>query len=98
METKVKKQNPQDFKKKRGSPSRGSLHEILQRGAGSSGEHSRGAGATSEPAVEVSAKGRVEPAVTCLRYHQRPPSRDLAVLAYRSRELAVLAHLKSERG
>jgi hypothetical protein len=66
METKVKKQSPRAFKKKRGSPSRGSLHEILQQATGSSGEPSRGAGATSEPAVEVSAKGRVEPAVSTL--------------------------------
>jgi hypothetical protein len=66
MEKKVKKQSPQDFKKKRVSPSRGSLHEILHQGAGSSGEPSRGAGATSEPAVEVSAKGRVELAVSNL--------------------------------
>jgi hypothetical protein len=66
MDTKTKKQRPWDFKKKRGSPSRGSLHEIPQRGAGSSDETSRGAGATSEPAVEVSAKGRVEPAVSNL--------------------------------
>jgi hypothetical protein len=66
METKEKKQSPQDFKKKRGSPSRGSLQEILQWGTGSSGTPSRGAGATSEPAVEVSAKGRNEPVVSNL--------------------------------
>jgi hypothetical protein len=66
METKEKKQSPQDFKKMRGSPSRRSLQEILQRGAGSSGAPPRDAGATSEPAVEVSAKGRVEPVVSNL--------------------------------
>jgi hypothetical protein len=66
METKEKKQSPQDFEKKRGSPSRGSLHEILQQGAGSSGASSRGTGATSEPATEVSAKGRDEPVVSNL--------------------------------
>jgi hypothetical protein len=54
-------QSPRDFKKKRGSPSRRSLQDILQWGAGSFGAPSRGAGATSEPAVEVSAKGRDEP-------------------------------------
>jgi hypothetical protein len=63
METKSKKRSPRDFKKKRGSPLRGTLQETPQRGAGSSGEPLRGAGATSEPTVEVSAKGRVEPVV-----------------------------------
>jgi hypothetical protein len=28
MDTKFKKRSPKDFKKKRGSPSRGALHEI----------------------------------------------------------------------
>jgi hypothetical protein len=59
MDTKIKKRSPKYFKKKRGSPSRGALHEIPQRGAGSSDKPLRGAGATSEPADEVSAKGRV---------------------------------------
>jgi hypothetical protein len=63
METKSKKRSPRDFKKKRGSPLRGTLQETPQRGAGSSGEPSRGAGATSEPTDEASAKGRVEPVV-----------------------------------
>jgi hypothetical protein len=34
---------------------------MLQQGAGSSGEPLRGPVATSEPAVEISAKGRNEP-------------------------------------
>jgi hypothetical protein len=63
IDTKIKKRSPKDFKKKRGSPSRRSLHESPHRGAGSSDEPLRGAGATSEPADEVSAKGRVEPVV-----------------------------------
>jgi hypothetical protein len=36
---------------------------MLQQGAGSSGEPLRGPVATSEPAVEISAKGRNEPVV-----------------------------------
>jgi hypothetical protein len=50
--------------KKRDSPSRRSLQENLQQGAGNSGTPPlRGAGATSEPAVEVSTKGRDKPEV-----------------------------------
>jgi hypothetical protein len=49
-----------DLKLKRDPLSRGSLQEILQRGAGSSGEPLRGPVTTSEPAVEISAKGRNE--------------------------------------
>jgi hypothetical protein len=63
MDTKGKKQTLQDFKKKRDSHSRRSLREILQQGSGSSGAPLRGAGATSVPTVEVSAKSRDEPVV-----------------------------------
>jgi hypothetical protein len=59
----TKKNGPQDLKKQRGSPSRRSLWEILQQGAGSSGALLRGLVATSEHAVEISAKGRDEPVV-----------------------------------
>jgi hypothetical protein len=52
-----------DLKLKRDLLSRGSLREMLQQGAGSSGEPLRGPVATSEPAVEISAKGRNEPMV-----------------------------------
>jgi hypothetical protein len=48
---------------KRDSPSRTSLREILQQEAGSSSAPLRGLVATSEPAVEISAKGRDEPMV-----------------------------------
>jgi hypothetical protein len=37
METEIQKTGPLDLKEKRDSPSRGSLREILQQGAGSSG-------------------------------------------------------------
>jgi hypothetical protein len=52
-----------DLKQKRDSPPRRSLREILQQGAGSFGAPSRRPVATSEPAVEISAKDRDEPAV-----------------------------------
>jgi hypothetical protein len=52
-----------DLELKRDPLPRGSLREILQQGAGSSGEPLRGPVATSEPAVEISAKGRNEPMV-----------------------------------
>jgi hypothetical protein len=58
-----KKKSPQDLKKQRDSPPRRSLQEILQQGSGSSGASLRGLVATSEPAVEISAKGREEPVV-----------------------------------
>jgi hypothetical protein len=63
MENKEKKKGLQDFKKKRDSAPRRSLQEILQGGAGSSGGPPRGAGTTSKPAAEISAKGRDEPVV-----------------------------------
>jgi hypothetical protein len=47
---------------KRDSPSR-PLRQILQQRAGSSDAPLRGPGATTEPAVEISAKGRDKPAV-----------------------------------
>ena len=46
-----------DLKLKRDPPQRGSLCEMLQQGAGSSGEPLRDPGAASEPAVEFSSKG-----------------------------------------
>jgi hypothetical protein len=49
-----------DLKLKRDPPSKG---EMLQQGAGSSGEPLRDPGAVSEPAVEFSAKGRDETVV-----------------------------------
>jgi hypothetical protein len=63
MGTKQKKTCPQDLKKKRDSPSRRSLQEVLQHGAGSSGAPLRGPAATSKLDVELSAKGRNEPVV-----------------------------------
>jgi hypothetical protein len=59
METKsTKTTGPNDLKKERDPPPRRSLGEILQQGAGSSGASLRGPVATSEPAAEISAKGR----------------------------------------
>jgi hypothetical protein len=62
MET--KKNCPKDPKKERDSPSRKSPREIVQQGTASSGAPLRGPAATSEPAVEISAKGMEE---TCPR-------------------------------
>jgi hypothetical protein len=56
-----------DLKKKRDSPPRRSLKEILLQGAGSSEEPARNLVATSEPAAVTSAKGRDEPIVRNLR-------------------------------
>jgi hypothetical protein len=64
METVTKiKTGPKDLQQKRDSLPRRSLCEILQQGAGSSGALSRRPVATSEPAVEISAKDRDKPAV-----------------------------------
>jgi hypothetical protein len=63
MGTKKEKTSPQDLKEKRDSPSRRSLREILQHGAGSFGAPLSGPVATSKPAVEISAKGRDKPMV-----------------------------------
>jgi hypothetical protein len=57
------KTGPQDLKEKRDSPSRRSLREILHQGAGSSGAPVSGPVATSEAAVEITAKGRDKPTV-----------------------------------
>jgi hypothetical protein len=54
------KTGPRDLKQKRDSPSRSSLQEILRQGARSFSAPLRGPAATSEPAVEISAKGRDE--------------------------------------
>jgi hypothetical protein len=62
-EPRKKKPGPQDLKDKRDSPSRRSVREILQQGAGSSGAPLSDPVATSEPAVEISAKGRDKPMV-----------------------------------
>jgi hypothetical protein len=59
----IEKTGPQKLKRKRDSPSRRYLREILQLEAGSSGKLLRGPPATSKPAVEISAKGRSEPVV-----------------------------------
>jgi hypothetical protein len=62
METKLSKTTgPKDLKKKKNSPTRRSLREILQQRAGSSGAPLRGPVATSKSAAEISAKGRDEP-------------------------------------
>jgi hypothetical protein len=63
MGTRKEKTGPQDLKEKRDSPSRRSLREILQQGAGSSGAPLSGQVVTGEPAVEISAKGRDKPMV-----------------------------------
>jgi hypothetical protein len=63
-----------DLKLKRDPPSRGSLREMLQQGAGSSGEPLVEPVATSEPAVELPVEGRKEPAVQNLpKTQQKPP-------------------------
>jgi hypothetical protein len=63
MDTKIKtKTGPKDLKQKRDFPPKRSLREILQQGAGSSGAPLSGPAATSEPAVEISAKDRDKPA------------------------------------
>jgi hypothetical protein len=54
----MKKNGPKDQKKKRDSPPRRSLREILQQGAGSSGVPARDLVATSKPAAVTSVKGR----------------------------------------
>jgi hypothetical protein len=56
-----KKPDLKDPKTKEDSYPKRSLYEILRQGAGSSGAPLRGAGATSEPAVQVSAKDRDKP-------------------------------------
>jgi hypothetical protein len=62
---------------------------------GNSGAPSRGAGATSEPDVEVSAKDRDEPVVRNLPEAKHEETfRELAVLTQHCREPAVLAHLQ----
>jgi hypothetical protein len=64
MDTKKKKKKQSSGPKTEDdSPSRRSLQERLQQGAGSSGAPLRGLVATSEPAVEISAKGRDKPVV-----------------------------------
>jgi hypothetical protein len=63
MGTKNKKNGPLDLKEKRDSPSRRSLQETLQQGAGSSGALRSDPVATSRPAVEIPAKGRGKPTV-----------------------------------
>jgi hypothetical protein len=63
MENKRGKIGLQDLKRKRDSRSRRSLREILQQGAGSYGAPLRDPAATSEPAAEISVKGRDEPVV-----------------------------------
>jgi hypothetical protein len=60
---KNKTNGPKDLKKKRDSPPRRSLREILQQGAASSRVPARDPVATSEPAAVISAKGRNEPLV-----------------------------------
>jgi hypothetical protein len=63
METVIKiETGPKDLKPKRDSPSRRSLREIMQQGAGSSGAPLRGT-ATSKHAVDFSAKDTDEPVV-----------------------------------
>jgi hypothetical protein len=54
---------PNDLKEKRDSATRRSLRENLQQEAGSSGAPLRGPVTTSEPAADISAKGRDEPVV-----------------------------------
>jgi hypothetical protein len=66
MDTDKLKTGPLDLKEKRDSPSRKSLREILQQGAGSSGVPRSGPAATRVPAVEISAKGRDKPMVRYL--------------------------------
>jgi hypothetical protein len=63
METELKRIGPQDLKEKRDSPPGESLQEILQQGPGSSSAPLRDLAATSEPALEILAKGRDEPVV-----------------------------------
>jgi hypothetical protein len=77
-----------DLKKKRDSPPRRSLREILQQRAGSSGAPLRGPAGTSEPAAVISAKGREEPIV-------KPPfSWELVGLTRHCREPIFLAYLQ----
>jgi hypothetical protein len=74
-----------DLKLKRDSPSMGSLRERLQQRPGSSGEPLSSPVATSEHAVEISAKGKDGPVV------QNLPE---AVLTHHCRELVLLTHLQ----
>jgi hypothetical protein len=61
MKGSKQKTGRKDLKLKRDPPPRGFLREILQRGAGSSGEPSGEIVATSEPAVELPVESRKEP-------------------------------------
>jgi hypothetical protein len=59
MDTKTKiKRGPKYLKRKRECPSRRSLREILQQGAGSSGSPLSGPAPTSELAVKILPKDR----------------------------------------
>jgi hypothetical protein len=69
-----KKTGRKDLKLKRDSPSRGSLREMVQQGAGSSGEPLGEPVATSEPAVELPVKSRKEPVVQNLPEAQQKPT------------------------
>jgi hypothetical protein len=66
MDTNKLKTGPLDLKEKRDSPSRKSLREILQQGAGSSGVTRSDPATTRVPAVEISAKGWDKPMVRYL--------------------------------
>jgi hypothetical protein len=60
MAASSKRPGLQDLKKKKDSPPRRSLQEILQWGVGSLNTPSRGTDATGEPTIEISVKGRDE--------------------------------------
>jgi hypothetical protein len=85
--------------KRRGALLQGDLYKkFFSRGLGALAHHQ---GALVQPANLLlrfqQRAGTNRLSVTCLRYHQRPLSRELAVLAYHCRELVVPAYLQNER-
>jgi hypothetical protein len=71
---------------------------MLQQEAGSSGEPLRGPVATSEPAIDISAKGKDEPMVQSLPgQNQRLLSWGSVILTHHCRELVLTKRLQQEK-
>jgi hypothetical protein len=98
MKGSKQKTGRKDLKLKRDPPPWGSLREILQWGAGSSGEPSGETVATSEPAVELPVESRKESVAENLPEAQlNLLSWESVVLTYHCRELTFPANLQQER-
>jgi hypothetical protein len=92
------KTGPKDLKQKRNTPPRISLREILQQGAESSGGPLRGPAATSEPAVEISAKDSDEPVVRNLsEVKSKTILLGVSSKTYHCRELVLLDYLQQDK-